>query len=863
MKAFFKFVHKRSVCGLCSIVLLAILFTACSGTIGGGNDPGSGVPKPEEQKKPDGNTDHSTDIDFKNICAINDYAVFTWKESTDTNISYYVIELKKDKTEKTITSEKIQKNGGPYKYVLKGLELGDSNWTSYDGYLYGYDNSNKKLFSKETYFNIYKSEITDFKVNYDSGKQTVTCSWKRNDLYGLIEKIELLSSDSENGTYTVYKTLDSVYSTSCNITGLEVDKTYWFKLCLYDVAGNVISETTAASIIIEKVVPGQITNLRIITTDYYNEITLTWDENLFSTSYKVQAYAESSLKNLLFEKTVTENKTSFTIDCIENSASLYFVVKGINEKGEGSASSYRSHSVLSLKNYAKVAPTVSEETANSAKVVLKMVNSSDKEYLLKDATLEYALYKDSEEYKPYQASNEFNLTELEFASSIKLTPRVKVNYTIDGVSKDCEITSSEFVVETESFPAPSGTWNATKISRNSITLTYPKLTEEQRCGVAEKDIVYVITAYNGTSTYSTTTKEAAYGEDSVTLTSLASDTGYCFTVYAKKNVTGSSAGTASERSQTFTTAARLSTPVIKSITEVTADGVETPYSNIKVTFDPIEEDAEEEIKYGIIWDIMNEQFTDFYVGKSAEDKEDITEIIQKVNGGNRYIVCLYAYEATEGNSTAVYSSKGQCQLTAVDDKHILPGLYYTDEAGAENAGELVDIVNPATWSTGSSPKSTASTFNWGISNKTGSYVMKFKLTDEMLTYDNYNLKIIFAAQKYPHNSWAINGTTLAYGVIVRLINPVNGNELRTFVDYTESSSFEAFHVPDVSSTSSYGPKPASSSVGAWINVFENYMFNNSVYFGIYVPPTYKEYEWSSTEKDNSKNCIAFSYYMKD
>ena len=132
-----------------------------------------------------------------------------------------------------------------------------------------------------------------------------------------------------------------------------------------------------------------------------------------------------------------------------------------------------------------------------------------------------------------------------------------------------------------------------------------------------------------------------------------------------------------------------------------------------------------------------------------------------------------------------------------------------------------------------------------------------------LSGDNYKLKIIFAAQKYHYNSWAINGTTLAYGVIVRLINPVNGNELRTFVDYTESSTTEAFHVPDVSSTSSYGPKPASSSVGAWINVFEKYMFNNSVYFGIYVPPTYKEYEWSSTEKDNSQNCIAFSYYMED
>ena len=853
MKSILNFQNRR-VGGILGILFLALLLAGCSGTL-----------NPDNQNTQGEEPVTSSDLNFKNVCAINDYAVFTWNESTEKKISYYVLEFKKSDATKTVKSEKIQKNGGPYKYKLIGFELGSSDWTSYSGYLYGYDSNDKKLFSKYTSFNVYKSELTDYQVSYDSSTQSVIHSWTTNDSYGRIEQIDILSSDSKDGTYTVCKTLDSVYSKSYSMTDLEVGKTYWFKLRSSDAAGYIITELTSDnSITLEKTAPGKIQNFKNVTSDYYNVVNLTWDKNPFATSYKVQAYSDSELTDLLFEKTVTENNASLTIDCIESSKSMYFVVKGINEIGEGPVSSSVLSYISPVYLYAKVAATVSEITDNSAKVIIKMVDNSDREYILKDITLEYALYKDSTEDQPYQSSNEFNLTGLEFASTTSYRPSIKIYYTIDGVEKTYELISSSTInVETNSFPAPSGTWNATKISRNSITLTYPKLTEEQRCGVAEEDIVYVITAYNGTSTYSTTTEEAAYGEDSVTLTSLASDTGYCFTVYAKKNVTGSSAGAASERSQTFTTAARLSTPVIKSITEVTADGVETPYSNIKVTFDPIEEDAEEEIKYGIIWDIMNEQFTDFYVGKSAEDKEDITEIIQKVNGGNRYIVCLYAYEATEGKSTAVYSSKGQCQLTAVDDKHILPGLYYTDEAGAENAGELVDIVNPATWSTGSSPKSTASTFNWGISNKTGSYVMKFKLTDEMLTYDNYNLKIIFAAQKYPHYSWAINGTTLAYGVIVRLINPVNGNELRTFVDYTESSSFEAFHVPDVSSTSSYGPKPASSSVGAWINVFENYMFNNSVYFGIYVPPTYKEYEWSSTEKDNSQNCIAFSYYMKD
>lgn len=868
MKSIFKSLHKCG-CGILSIVLLIMLLAGCQGSVNG-SEQNEEQQQEEQQGQQQGQGQQTTDsgtvseINFKQVCAVNDYAIFTWDDKTDNNISYYQFELENSTTHKKGQSEKIQKKSGSIYHIIKGLELGTSKWTSYSGYFYGYDSNDKQIYSKYLNFNVYKSEVTDYQVSYDSSKQTISHSWKLNDDYGMIKKIEILSSDSKDGTYTVHKILDSVYSKSYDMTDIEMEKTYWFKLRTYDAAEHIITELTSSNgVTVEKTAPSKILGVKELSSDYYNVVNLTWSKNSLATSYKVQAYAESSLKTLLFEKTVTENNASFTIDCIESSDLMYFVVKGVNEVGEGPASSYTSSYISPVKTYAKVVATVSDNTANSAKVVLKMVDSSDKEYVLKDVTLEYALYQNTTEYKPYQDSNEFNLTGLEFASKTTYKPRVKIHYTINGEDKTYElIPSSSFDVETNSFPAPSGTWSATKISRNSITLTYPKLTEEQRCGIAEEDVVYIITAYSGTSSYSTTTKEAAYGEDSVTLTSLGSATGYSFTVYAKKNVSGSSAGAESERSQTFTTAARLSTPVIKSITEVTAEGVETPYSNIKVTFDPIAEDAEEEIKYGIIWDIMNEQFTDFYVGKSTEDKEDITEIIQKVNGGNRYIVCLYAYEATEGKSTAVYSSKGQCQLTAVDDKHILPGLYYTVEAGAENAGELVDIVNPATWSTGSSPKSTASTFNWGISNKTGSYVMKFKLTDEMLTYDNYKLRIIFAAQKYPYNSWAINGTTLAYGVIVRLINPVNGNELRTFVDYTKSSTTEAFHVPDVSSTSSYGPKPASSSVGAYINVFENYMFNNSVYFGIYVPPTYQEYSWS-TEKDNSQNCIAFSYYMED
>ena len=870
MKSIFKSLHKCGW-GILFAVLLALFLTGCSGSL---NNTDNENEQQEEQQEgqqegqqggEQSNPGTSTDIDFKSVCAINDYVVFSWNESTDKNISYYVLDFENYDTKKQVKSEKIQKNGGPYKYKLSGFEIESSKkYAHYSGYLIGYDSSNKKLFSKYLFISVYKAELTNYAVSFDDVSKTVVHSWKRNDDYGSITKINILYSETETGAYTVYKTLDNVYSETYKSTDLEPEKTYWFKLCSYDAAGYVITETSAVSIKVEKSEPGQIQNLKTATSEYYNVVNLTWDKNLLATSYKIQAYSDTGLTKLLFEKTVTENNASFVIDCIESSKTMYFVVKGINEIGEGSASDYIRSYISPLYLYAKVNVTVSENTANSAKVVLKMVDSSDNEYSLKDVTLEYALYQNTTEYKPYQSSNEFNLTGLEFASKTTLKPRVKINYTIDGEVKTYElISSSTFNVETNGFPAPSGTWNATKISRNSITLTYPKLTEEQRCGIAEEDIVYVITAYSGTSTYSTTTKEAAYGEDSVTVKSLGSATGYSFTVYAKKNVSGSSAGAESERSQIFTTSTRLSKPVIKSISEVTVDGVEAPYSNIKVTFDPIEEDEEEEIKYGIVWDIMNEKFDDFYVGKSTEDKEDITQIIEKVNGGNRYMVCLYAYEATEGTDTIVYSAKEAHQLAAVDDKHILPGLYYTDEAGPANAGELVDIVNPATWTTGNSPKSTASTFNWGISNKTGSYVMKFKLTDEMLTYDSYDLKIIFAAQKYPYNSWAINGTTLAYGVIVRLINPVNGNEMRKFVDYTESSSFEAFHVPDVSSTSSYGPTPASSSVGAYINVFEKYMFNNSVYFGIYVPPTYKEFEWSSTEKDNSQNCIAFSYYMED
>ena len=829
----------------------------CTGSLSGDtpeDEPGSQITT--------GGNAAEDDINFKCICAVNDYAVFTWNESTDKNISYYQFELKNITSNEIGRSEKIQKTGGPYKYILQGLELGTSDWGSYSGTFNGYDSNDKKLFYKYISFNAYKSELTNFKVNYDKSNQTVTCSWERNDKYGKIKHIDILSSDSEKGTYTLHKAIENKYSTSCNISDIEPGKTYWFKLCSYNEAEIIITELTASSgITVEKSAPSQIKNLKTVDSEYCNVLNLTWDKNLFATSYKVLAYPNYKLnsEDLLFEKTVTDNNISLTVDCMENSSSIYFVVKGINELGEGPASDYEWAYISSVRSYAKVVATVSENTSNSAKVLLKMVDGGGKEYSFKDASLEYALYKDSTEYKPYQTSNEFNLTGLEFASKTTLKPRVKINYTIDGQAKTYElIPSSTFDVETNSFPSPSGAWTATKITRNSITLTYPKLTEEERYGLAEDDIVYVVTAYKGDSASSSTTKTASYGEDSVTFTSLSSNSAYSFTVYAKKNTPASAAGAESERSQAFTTKAGLSKPVIKSLEEVSVEGVEAPYSNIKVTFDPIEEDAEEEIKYGLIWDIMNEKFTSFYDGKSAEDKEGVTQIIEKVNGGNRYVVCLYAYEETEGKGTIVYSDENKYQLAPVDDKQIPLGLYYTNEADTENYGELVDIVNPATWIGESSPRSTT-TFNWGMFDRLGSYALKFKLTDEMLEYDNYNLKIIFASQKSNYNEWAINGTTLAYAVKVYLINPLDGNTLRTFVEYPTSSSTDSFHVPDLSSaTSSSGSKPSSTSVGAWIKNFEKYMFNNSVYFGIYVPPTYNK--GYGEDLSNDGNCVAFSYY---
>lgn len=804
-------------------LILTILFAGCSGSA-------SPDKKGGEEIVPTG----TADVNFKDIVSVNDLAVFTWDESKNTALDYYVIELFDTSTNKSVKkTDKIAKNGGPYKQVIKGL----TSEKSYKTFIYAYDKDNKKLFEESITIYLSLGELTNYKVSLnDKGK--VLHEWNRaNILCKDTIKIKILMSESKDGTYTVKETVTGTYTSRFEMDSLEMDKTFWFQLQAWYEDDYLLYSTEPVDFIIEKTVPPKVSNVKS-STNYFDVVEYTWDKSVLAESYIIKIYKESTLSTLLHEEEVTENSYTYPID-ITTTGQLYAVVYAKNEKGTGPVSDLRSE-YYSGASFFTIYADVTDITANTAHVALSLSKAS-KKLVAKNATIQYALV-DSEGnvYKDYQDSNEFDITGLELGTTTYFDDKAKISYTYNGEQKTYEQESS-FSVKTKGFPAPSGEWSVINTGRTSITIQFPKLKADQLCGVSEDNVVYVVTAYKEGSNYSSKYVTSTVGANSVRIPYLEAGTDYYFTVKAKKNTSGAVEGEESEKSAAFTTKAALSTPVIKTIAE---SSKAVPYSHITVSFDPIAEDADEDIKYGLKWDIFNRTDSYMYKWQSINAINNVTSIeTEQLNGGNRYNVILYAYEATEGSDTAVYSDKVSIQLDKIDDKSIPGGLYYTGDA------ELVDIVNPKTWE-GTTPRSTDTNYSWGLYNVVGANnVVKFGLTQDMLNSTASSFKFYYVERQYGSSTSKIGTTKLAYRATIYFVTPDNDNAVQL-----AQFNFSTSNMPTYGSNGqlTYATLDKPSSMGVSITTYMPYMFNNSLYFLINIPATYSGYS-------NEDCAIGFSY----
>lgn len=853
MNSIFKSPHKRMGWSVLCIALLALLLSGCPGTVGNNNN---------EDKTPGENIDFST-LGAHFTYAINDTAILTWDESDYEDLAYYKISAtERDSKKVAKTSDKINK-GSTLEWTATGLSP-----MLYDFYIRGYNQSGKELFYSKIGINVYNGVLQSSRATVtDSG---IKLSW--SSVYGSIgfKKIEILRADAEDGDYTVIGSLtDFVSADNYLVDQFDFGKTYYFKLTAYDKNDKKVGTTEAFSVTTPELkAPEKVTGIKA-NTSYFDGFEITWDKNVYATSYKIQVSSTSTFDeaDILYEKTVTEESYFISRDLREK-ADLYVRVCAVNEIGAGEYSKSINPYTFDTSSNITVSSEVTEQTQNSAKIVLQAKNSSSV-LSFKKATIKYALLaEDGSTLVAFQDSNEFALTNLEFASTTTVKGQIKIVYYI-GDSTDptiSYITSNNISVKTLGFPAPTqGEWSATKIGRSSITIKFPTLASSQLFGVSASDIVYHVSAYKEGYSFVAASEETAAGNTGpIVLDGLTPGTKYSFKVYAKKNESGAVAGDESEASELFQLKDALTQPVIKTIEETSP---EEPYTHIKVTFDPIPEDTYEEIKYGIAWEIMGGTSLSNFSLKSAADVSDVSEIIEKVNGGNKYHVYLYAYEDEDGVSTIVRSEKTSIQLATIDDTNLAPlAGYYTSANGSANAGKMIDITNPATWQQDSilstfTPRSTNSAYSWGFIPKLGDssvnheFIIKFGLTEEMREGSFANFKIYYV-ERYNPTTAKISGNTLAYGTTVYVASPVDGSILNTIEDYSDGSKqYDMFDMPQYNSSGTLTYSiDTPDRTGASLLYFKTYIFNNSIYFRVKIPGTYY-----SGLVDNTGTCIGFSY----
>ena len=791
--------------GITTILFSLLAFHGCSS-----DDTGGGTETP---KKSSVQTENKVNFKASDIGMTS--ATVTWEKSSIKDILYYVVEAGNKNSKNIYTSDKLS-------YKATNLKCNADNDIILHGYSYNSGNKDEELLKvKITVKTLAKGPLSSLNGFFSKSKG-IELSWDEISSNSDIKSIKIYSSSSENGEYTLLTELSASEKTYC-ISIFEFDTTYWYKAETFDSEGKSCGQTQSISVSTGSMdAPESVTDLK--SEEYFDGWQVSWNQQVTADSYKIEVLSSEYSTTPLKTYETKENSCFIPRD-IQKYTDWYVRVRAVNSKGEGSFSNPKN--LYSLSTSFSCTGSVSDATSTGAKVTLE-AKSGSKTISLKNAKAQYALLNSSTKtdfYKNYQDSNEFEINDLEFATSKNLYGIIKITYkSLDGSEDSLEAVSSKISVSTKGLPAPSKAPTVKSISRSSAVIEFTPLTTEQLHGISATSIIYRINAYKyGTETSYKYKDTTAGSTEPVTIT-LSQGYQYRFSVLAYVN--GSTPnGEESEKSEYVALKAPLSKPEIKTIEEAT--GETAPFSKIKVTFDKITEDTDEEIKYGLEWDVFNSYMYNY---ESKTPSEDVTELTEKVNGGNRYFVKLYAYESTEGTSTKVMSEPKEITLTKISEEK----LTTTFEI-------LPDITNSSTWSSGSTPKSTDTTYSWGLcqlQQGEKSYLYKFSLTDEML--DGSGSTKLYYVESYDKDTKSkIGSTELAYGTKTYFIAPndnaANGFLSEPFADYSSSKySKDPWKMPSYNSSGNldYKTLDVPNQKGVYLSSLTNYIFNNALYIGI-------------------------------
>lgn len=178
---------------------------------------------------------------------------------------------------------------------------------------------------------------------------TVSLSWKASSE---ASSYQVSYATSNGGSY---KTFGTVTKTSCTVTGLKSNTTYYFKVTAANETGNAQASTAFSAATTEAVSesgtvvakPAKVTDLTRVSATT-TSIKLKWKAVSGATKYQVRMCAA---KDGTFTKVKNVTGTSATVTGLEANTGYYFKVRAYNESGWGSVSAALNAVTASGKAY--------------------------------------------------------------------------------------------------------------------------------------------------------------------------------------------------------------------------------------------------------------------------------------------------------------------------------------------------------------------------------------------------------------------------------------------------------------------------------------------------------------------------------
>lgn len=650
---------------------------------------------------------------------------------------------------------------------------------------------------------------------------------------------EILRSDSEEGTYVSVGKIES-WSPSLTDKTVEAGKTYWYKVSAKNKSNSKIYTT-------ENAFEWKHFNFKIYTendlsfTSTFSTVTISWDADPEADSYTVLVNKYSSYKAdyVVFEEKTTD--TSFTVKNLLPDSYYYAVFP---HKGNFSGTRITDCLVYNSHRYEV---EISDIYATDTTVTYTIQDHLSEDDMLIIDSVKYSLYgsKVNSGTTPFYsetrlfASSQTNVIEYDYVNdaidlgyykSIWMTAKVEITYK-NGDGKTVTTTGKDAKSFNKKLPAPKNL--TVTAGRNSIIAAFTpacRAIEEYQITYSKEkgDVFYIASVYDANGNFVKESEPSKLSQ--IKVTGLENETEYSVKVTPGISIFGKGDYATSEY-RNYTEAVKATTGKAMAAPEFIKAEIDTTGKLILES--TTVGDEGENVTYGFEYRVLRSEKP-----KAYDFSNKTTSYTQYLNGGNRYIIKLYAY--TEDKNDKTYSEEKILTVPKKDTTGITKGLRFAADE------DVIDLISPDTWENKETPRSTDRKFNFGYINLLGEgstlsgevtqktestkeYIVRFGLTDEMLDSEKpIRIIIADATSTIGENMGLLNGVKHA-------LASFDGSQ--TFVKpgvLNDDGTFTSF-IAD-------GP----SKCGFEIN--STYMYNNSIYLQIAVSP--------AGENGN----LGFSYY---